>query len=369
MTPPNGVQELDPGYTKSRLYSSFAWNHGWVVKYDSCGRSVAVKRTDHSWIHGDDIVVTEHDNQTKYFGEPTCTNSSINNAPGEGDDKTSSNKSSNETRGSGPDSSGEESTNTRIGTTGVNNNNSTSLFTIKNNASGCCAGDYCCMNTAPCIDSQHQCTKCGGRFHGALCCSDDTISDLEITYNGTCKQCEFLAANNDNNINSSSTTLDDHTNSTSKPASNNPVPISREPTHICCRKTFYNYWKEHHPKLIVRKPSRDICSICYKFNASYRKKAKKKRRKERTRRQNNLYESDEDSSDDDLPTPLQLQDLMNHDDDDDDDDSNDDNDNDDDDDEDSEYNSDDEETFIKVGQHVREAKSMRDMFERLRVLF
>ena len=47
-TPSNGVQELDPGYTKSRLYSSFAWNHGWVVKYDSRGRSATVKRTDHS---------------------------------------------------------------------------------------------------------------------------------------------------------------------------------------------------------------------------------------------------------------------------------------------------------------------------------
>ena len=55
------------------------------------------------------------------------------------------------------------------------------------------------------------------------------------------------------------------------------VSISREPTHICCRATLFNYWKEHHPKLIVRKPSRDICSICYKFNASYRKKAKKKK--------------------------------------------------------------------------------------------
>ena len=129
MTPPNGVQELDPGYTKSRLYSSFAWNHGWVVKYDSCGRSTAVKRTDHSWIHGDEIV-TEHDDQTKLFDAPTCTNSSINNAPGEGDDKTSSNKLSNKTRGSDPDSSGKESTNTRIGTTGVNNNSSSS-FTIK----------------------------------------------------------------------------------------------------------------------------------------------------------------------------------------------------------------------------------------------
>ena len=198
-----------------------------MVKYDSCGRSVAVKRTDHSWIYGDDIV-TEHDNQTKYFGAPSRTTSSTNNAPGEGDDQTSSNKLNSITLGSGPDSIGGESTNTRIGTTGVNNNNSTSLFTIKNNASGCCAGDYCCMNTAPCIDSQHQCTKCGGRFHGALCCSDDTISELEITYKGTCKQCEFLAANNDNNIHSSSTTtLDDHNNAASLLASKNPIEISR----------------------------------------------------------------------------------------------------------------------------------------------
>ena len=79
------------------------------------------------------------------------------------------------------------------------------------------------MNTVSCIDSQHQCTKCGGRFHGALCCSDDTIPELEITFNGTCKQCAFLAANNDTIHSSSTTTLDDHNNnSASLPTSKNP---------------------------------------------------------------------------------------------------------------------------------------------------
>jgi len=34
ITPSDGIQELDPRYTKSRLYASFAWDHGWLVKYD-----------------------------------------------------------------------------------------------------------------------------------------------------------------------------------------------------------------------------------------------------------------------------------------------------------------------------------------------
>ena len=78
---------------------------------------------------------------------------------------------------------------------------------------------------------------------------------------------------------------------------------------------------------------------------------KKKRRNIRAHTRNCIYGSNSDSSGDDLPTPIQLQHLMN-----DDDDKNNVDSDDDDDDDDLEYNSDDKNTFIKVGQHVREAK-------------
>ena len=33
---------------------------------------------------------------------------------------------------------------------------------------------------------------------------------------------------------------------------------------------FWTYWNRNHPKLIVRKPSKDICGLCYQFHLGQR---------------------------------------------------------------------------------------------------
>ena len=35
---------------------------------------------------------------------------------------------------------------------------------------------------------------------------------------------------------------------------------------ICSWGYFVGFWKEHYPKLIIRKAGNDICSTCYQFN-------------------------------------------------------------------------------------------------------
>jgi hypothetical protein len=40
---------------------------------------------------------------------------------------------------------------------------------------------------------------------------------------------------------------------------------------ICSWGFFWNYWNRNHPKLIVRKPSKDICGLCYQFHLGARK--------------------------------------------------------------------------------------------------
>jgi hypothetical protein len=42
--------------------------------------------------------------------------------------------------------------------------------------------------------------------------------------------------------------------------------VTEEPKQVWCRQSFNKYWSHNHPKLIVRKPSKDICSVCYKFS-------------------------------------------------------------------------------------------------------
>ena len=36
----NGVQELDPGMTKNRLFAQYAWNNGWLVKFDALKKTI-----------------------------------------------------------------------------------------------------------------------------------------------------------------------------------------------------------------------------------------------------------------------------------------------------------------------------------------
>jgi hypothetical protein len=40
--------------------------------------------------------------------------------------------------------------------------------------------------------------------------------------------------------------------------------------HICSWGFFWGYWRRHHSKIIVRKPSRDICGLCYQFHLGHR---------------------------------------------------------------------------------------------------
>ena len=41
--------------------------------------------------------------------------------------------------------------------------------------------------------------------------------------------------------------------------------------HVCSWGFFWSYWNRNHPKLIVRKPSKDICGLCYQFHLGQRK--------------------------------------------------------------------------------------------------
>jgi hypothetical protein len=35
---------------------------------------------------------------------------------------------------------------------------------------------------------------------------------------------------------------------------------------VCSWGFFWNYWNRHHSKIVVRKPSKDICGLCYQFH-------------------------------------------------------------------------------------------------------
>lgn len=44
------------------------------------------------------------------------------------------------------------------------------------------------------------------------------------------------------------------------------IPRVDEPQlHLCSWPTFFHYWKTNYPKLRVRRPIKDICSMCYVF--------------------------------------------------------------------------------------------------------
>jgi hypothetical protein len=62
----------------------------------------------------------------------------------------------------------------------------------------------------------------------------------------------------------------------------------------CCSwASFLNFWKREHSNIIVRKPSRDICNICYQFHIGNRKASKQS--------SNDHLDSD-DKDDDKIPT-------------------------------------------------------------------
>jgi hypothetical protein len=62
-------------------------------------------------------------------------------------------------------------------------------------------------------------------------------------------------------------------------------------TH-CSRASFLNFWNGEHSNIIVRKPSKDICGICYQFHIGNRSK----------RSNDNRLDSDDEDNDDAIPT-------------------------------------------------------------------
>jgi hypothetical protein len=64
----------------------------------------------------------------------------------------------------------------------------------------------------------------------------------------------------------------------------------------CSWTAFWNYWKRQHANIIVRKPSKDICGICYQFHIGNRKA-------KRACSNDHLHSDDEDDDDSDaIPT-------------------------------------------------------------------
>jgi hypothetical protein len=57
--------------------------------------------------------------------------------------------------------------------------------------------------------------------------------------------------------------------------------------------TFYRFWKKNYPKLVIQKPSADICGDCHKFANSYKTLNSRNKKKEATN-----DSSDSDSSSD-----------------------------------------------------------------------
>ena len=45
------ILELDPGFSKNRLYSSYGWKNGWKVQYNKATRNYKlVERDDDGWL-------------------------------------------------------------------------------------------------------------------------------------------------------------------------------------------------------------------------------------------------------------------------------------------------------------------------------
>ena len=72
------------------------------------------------------------------------------------------------------------------------------------------------------------------------------------------------------------------------------------PSLICSWWSFLDFWKKNYPKVIVRKPSRDICSQCYQFEQAHKSKTNKNSSKNETIiRQSSRIEHDGSDSDTD----------------------------------------------------------------------
>jgi hypothetical protein len=67
-----------------------------------------------------------------------------------------------------------------------------------------------------------------------------------------------------------------------------------EPGSHCSWSAFWSYWKREHKNIVVRKPSKDICAICYQFHIGNRKASKQ-----------SGEDSDSDIEDDNAPIPTE----------------------------------------------------------------
>jgi hypothetical protein len=65
----------------------------------------------------------------------------------------------------------------------------------------------------------------------------------------------------------------------------------------CSWSAFWNYWQREHTNIIVRKPSKDICGICYQFHIGNRKAAGKQCRNE-----DDSDDSEDEDDDEAIPT-------------------------------------------------------------------
>jgi len=120
-----------------------------------------------------------------------------------------------------------------------------------------------------------------------------------------------------------------------------------EPKRICSRTNFYLYSRKHHSKVVLRKPSKDICGICFKYNLYYRQRVQEKKKEEEERVRNGIIFGDDDEYE-----------------------YNDDNDNNNGNDIDCQPCSIPEEVdqqFLEVTEHIKEAQSMRDLFHELEI--
>jgi hypothetical protein len=82
----------------------------------------------------------------------------------------------------------------------------------------------------------------------------------------------------------------------------NPL-VGEMQLHLCSWPTFFNYWKTNYPKLSVREPIEDICSMCYIFQSTHkygkRKQLAKPPDSDNQNSVNNNPQAKNDSSNDD----------------------------------------------------------------------
>ena len=66
-----------------------------------------------------------------------------------------------------------------------------------------------------------------------------------------------------------------------------------KPNQICLRTKFYQYWREKHSNVVVRKPSMDICGTCFKFNMLYYQDMQRRRKEAEDQVQNKIIFGDD----------------------------------------------------------------------------